>query len=152
MDKINQLIKEIAEVEAMLEKGKGKGLWHNIRARRAQGKRPRPPGEEGRPATLDIDEVNEIELEVEELNEKRRSKKRRSKLFKPQNITDLLATRIKDSLEWRNDVTNAMAKSDGRVIDAAKKLGVSTRTLYRNLEEPDLDNVDRAPMGRPSKD
>jgi hypothetical protein len=152
MDKINQLIKEIAEVEAMLEKGKGKGLWHNIRSRRAQGKRPRNPGEEGRPATLDIDEVNEIELEVEELNEKHRSKKRRSKVFKPQNITDLLATRIKDSLEWRNDVTNAMAKSDGRVPDAAKKLGVSTRTLYRNLEEPDLDNVDRAPMGRPSEE
>jgi DNA-binding NtrC family response regulator len=106
MDKIDQLIKEIAEVEAMLEKGA-------------------------------------------ELNEKRRSKKRRSRVFKPQNITDLLATRIKDSLEWRNDIANAMAKSDGRVPDAAEKLGVSSRTLYRNLEEPDLDDVMRAPMGRP---
>jgi len=149
MDKIDQLIKEIAEVEAMLERGKKNGLWYNIRKRREQGKSPRQPGEEGYPETLDLDEV---EAEVEELNEKRRSKKRRSRVFKPQNITDLLATRIKDSLEWRNDITNAMAKSDGRVPDAARKLGVSSRTLYRNLEEPELDNVDRAPMGRPSED
>jgi DNA-binding NtrC family response regulator len=96
-----------------------------------------------------IMEIVEVESEIEELNEKRRSKKRRSKVFKPQNITDLLATRIKDSLEWRNDIANAMAKSDGRVPDAAEKLGVSSRTLYRNLEEPDLDDVQRAPMGRP---
>ena len=96
-----------------------------------------------------IMEIVEVESEIEELNEKRRSKKRRSRVFKPQNITDLLATRIKDSLEWRNDIANAMAKSDGRVPDAAEKLGVSSRTLYRNLEEPDLDDVQRAPMGRP---
>ena len=88
-----------------------------------------------------IMEIVEVESEIEELNEKRRSKKRRSRVFKPQNI--------KDSLEWRNDIANAMAKSDGRVPDAAEKLGVSSRTLYRNLEEPDLDDVQRAPMGRP---
>lgn len=99
-----------------------------------------------------IREIAEVESEIEELNEKRRRKKRRSKVFKPQNITDLLATRIKDSLEWRNDVANAMAKSDGRVPDAAEKLGVSSRTLYRNLEEPELDDVVRAPMGRPPED
>jgi DNA-binding NtrC family response regulator len=156
MDKIDQLIKEIAEVESMLEKSKKKGLWYNIRKRREQGKRPHRPGEKGYPKTLDIDEADGVEEvavdEAEELNEKRKRKKRRSKVFKPQNITDLLATRIKDSLEWRNDITNAMAKSDGRVPDAAKKLGVSSRTLYRNLEEPDLDDVTRAPMGRPSED
>ena len=44
-----------------------------------------------------------------------------------------------------------MAKADGRVPDAAERLGVSTRTLYRNLEEPELDNIDRAPMGRPEE-
>lgn len=87
--------------------------------------------------------------EVEELQEKRRSKRRRSRSFKPQNITDLLATRIKDPLDWRNSISNAMAKSDGHVPDAADKLGVSARTLYRNLEEPELDDVTRAPMGRP---
>jgi DNA-binding NtrC family response regulator len=42
-----------------------------------------------------------------------------------------------------------MAKTGGRVPDAADDLGVSTRTLYRNLEEPELDSVGRAPTGRP---
>ena len=100
MDKIKELIREIAEVEYLHEKSKGR-------------------------------------------------KKRRSKFFKPQNISDLLATRIKDPLDWRNDISNAMAKADGRVPDAARALGVSGRTLYRNLEEPELDDVERAPMGRP---
>ena len=91
--------------------------------------------------------------EIEHLLEKRKlSKKRRSKFFKPQNISDLLATRIKDPLDWRNDITTAMARADGRVPDAARVLGVSGRTLYRNLEEPELDDVDRAPMGRPEGD
>jgi DNA-binding NtrC family response regulator len=125
MDKIDQLIREIAEVESMLEKGKNRD-----------------------PEMLEFDE---IAAEVEELSEKKRRGKRRTKKFKPQNITDLLATRIKDSLEWRNNIANAMAKSDGRVPDAAEKLGVSSRTLYRNLEEPELDDVDRAPMGRPTE-
>lgn len=86
------------------------------------------------------------------LLEKRRSKRRAGRSFKPQNITDLLATRIKDPLDWRNDVYNAMAKSDGRVPDAAERLGVSTRTLYRNLEDSALDDVERAPVGRPAED
>lgn len=95
--------------------------------------------------------IREI-AEVEALHEKRKGrKKRRPKFFKPQNITDLLATRIKDPLDWRNSISNAMAKSDGRVPDAAQKLGVSSRTLYRNLEEPELDDVERAPMGRPEE-
>jgi transcriptional regulator of acetoin/glycerol metabolism len=54
-------------------------------------------------------------------------------------------------LDWRNDISNAMTKADGRVPDAAKSLGVSSRTLYRNLEEPELSNLDRAPMGRPEE-
>lgn len=95
--------------------------------------------------------LNEI-AEVEALHEKRKKrKKKRAKFFKPQNITDLLATRIKDPLDWRNSISNAMAKSDGHVPDAASRLGVSTRTLYRNLEEPELDDVTRAPMGRPEE-
>jgi DNA-binding NtrC family response regulator len=95
--------------------------------------------------------IREI-AEVEALQEKRKKSKRRGRSFKPQNISDLLATRIKDPLDWRNDITNAMARSDGRVPDAAKALGVSGRTLYRNLEEPELDDVERAPMGRPEGD
>ncbi len=101
---------------------------------------------------MDTSEKLIREFVQEILNEKKRRKKRRSRSFKPQNITDLLATRIKDSLEWRNDIANAMAKADGRVPDAASQLGVSSRTLYRNLEEPDLDDVVRAPMGRPPEE
>jgi DNA-binding NtrC family response regulator len=44
-----------------------------------------------------------------------------------------------------------MSQADGRVPDAADSLGVSTRTLYRNLEDKALDDVDRAPMGRPAE-
>lgn len=94
--------------------------------------------------------IREI-AEVEALHEKRKKARRRGRSFKPQNISDLLATRIKDPLDWRNDISNAMAKADGRVPDAAKSLGVSGRTLYRNLEEPELDDVERAPMGRPEE-
>lgn len=83
------------------------------------------------------------------LAERRRSKKTSGRSFKPQNITDLLATRIKDPLDWRNDVYNAMSQASGHVPDAADNLGVSTRTLYRNLEDKALDDVERAPMGRP---
>jgi len=101
-----------------------------------------------------MDKISELirEIaEVEALYEKRKRSKRRARSFKPQNITDLLATRIKDPLDWRNSIYNAMAKHDGRVPDAAQSLGVSGRTLYRNLEEPELDDVERAPMGRPEE-
>jgi DNA-binding NtrC family response regulator len=97
-----------------------------------------------------IDQLLREFKELEVLNEKRKARrKRRGRSFKPQNISDLLATRIKDPLDWRNNIYNAMAKAGGRVPDAADHLGVSSRTLYRNLEEPELDDVDRAPMGRP---
>lgn len=86
------------------------------------------------------------------LLEKKRRKKKGGRSFKPQNITDLLATRIKDPLEWRNDIYNAMSKADGRVGDAADDLKVSKRTLQRALSEPALDDVPRAPMGRPVED
>lgn len=39
-----------------IEEAKRRGLWANIRARRAAGKRPHRPGEKGYPETLDIDE------------------------------------------------------------------------------------------------
>lgn len=37
------------------EAKKKKGLWANIHARRAAGKRPKKPGEKGYPKTLDIE-------------------------------------------------------------------------------------------------
>lgn len=85
------------------------------------------------------------------LTEKSRRRSKPRKTFKPGNITDLLATRIKDPLDWRNQIANAMAKADGRVPDAAKLLGVSVRTLYRTLENPEFVHLDRAPMGRPTE-
>jgi transcriptional regulator of acetoin/glycerol metabolism len=83
---------------------------------------------------------------------RRSRKKRSSQAFRPKNITSLLVTRIQNELEWKNDVNNAMTRADGRVPDAADSLGVSTRTLYRNLEDSALDGVERAPMGRPTED
>jgi transcriptional regulator of acetoin/glycerol metabolism len=98
-----------------------------------------------------MDKTEQLIREIikETLLAEKRRKKVSGRSFKPQNITDLLATRIKDPLDWRNDIYNAMSQADGRVPDAADSLGVSTRTLYRNLEDKALDDVDRAPMGRP---
>jgi hypothetical protein len=45
----------IDDIEEGKKKG-GKGLWHNIHARRRAGKRPKRPGEKGYPKTLDIGE------------------------------------------------------------------------------------------------
>jgi len=62
--KMIEIIKEfiILEMFQILEerkkrkkrKKKKKGLWANIHARRKAGKRPKRPGEEGYPKTLDI--------------------------------------------------------------------------------------------------
>lgn len=101
-----------------------------------------------------MDKTEQLIREIikETLLAERRRKKKSSRSFRPANITDLLATRIKDPLDWRNSVSNAMAAASGHVPDAADDLGVSTRTLYRNLEDKALDGVERASMGRPTKD
>lgn len=54
---LDQLLEEIAEVEALLEGRKPPPgtLWKNIRNRRKAGKRRLKPGEKGYPKTLDID-------------------------------------------------------------------------------------------------
>lgn len=59
--------------ENYIEEGKkkgGKGLWHNIHARRKAGKRPKRPGEKGYPKTLDIGESLKLikKLIAEELD------------------------------------------------------------------------------------
>ena len=58
---------------------KNKGLWYNIDRRRKAGKRPKRPGEEGYPKTLDIKKKNEglIREMVQLILEKRRKKKKR---------------------------------------------------------------------------
>ena len=54
---LDQLLEEIAEVEALLEGRKPPPgtLWKNIRNRRRAGKRRLKPGEKGYPKTLDFD-------------------------------------------------------------------------------------------------
>lgn len=96
--------------------------------------------------------IKEVLLLEADGKSKSKRKKKSSRAFKPKNITNLLVTRIQNELEWKNDVNNAMTRADGRVPDAADRLGVSTRTLYRNLEDNALDGVERAPMGRPTED
>jgi hypothetical protein len=57
------------EVENLKEAGAG--LWANIQARREKGLRPKRPGEEGYPKTLDIEsKENEKDEEEKELKEK----------------------------------------------------------------------------------
>jgi hypothetical protein len=54
-----------ATLESIVEsdkcKGKNPGLWCNIHKRRKAGKRPKRPGQEGYPKTLDIDEVDGLD-------------------------------------------------------------------------------------------
>lgn len=49
--------------------------------------------------------------------------------------------------EWEKTIRSAMAKADGRVEEAAKALGVSTRQLFRWLKEPTFADMPRAPVG-----
>jgi predicted kinase len=51
-----------ANVNAFVAEGKLPGLWANIHARRKKGLRPKRPGEEGYPKTLNIDEAFEQHL------------------------------------------------------------------------------------------
>jgi hypothetical protein len=59
---VNQLQKRNPAPDAIFKKKlkeatlqeKGKGLWHNIHAKRKRGERPAKPGEKGYPKTLDI--------------------------------------------------------------------------------------------------
>jgi hypothetical protein len=46
---------EILEERKKKRKKKKRGLWDNIWARRRAGKRPKRPGEEGYPKTLNIE-------------------------------------------------------------------------------------------------
>lgn len=59
-------------------------------------------------------------------------------------LTQIGATRVSDPDEWEKQVRAAMRRAKGRTSEAAEALGVSTRTLFRWLAEPPLDNVDKA--------
>lgn len=53
-------------LDDVLAEDEKKGLWHNIHKRRKQGKRPKRPGEEGYPETLDIEEADDASADLEE--------------------------------------------------------------------------------------
>lgn len=59
------------------------------------------------------------------------------------------ALRIYDPEAWRLRVRAAMAAHAGRIVDAARELGVSGRTLTRWLAEPALADVPRHAPGVP---
>ena len=62
-------------------------------------------------------------------------------------ISQMGALRVVSRGAWEAKVRKAMELSSGRVPDAAEALGVSTRQLFRWLEEPCFSNVPRATNG-----
>ena len=68
---ISQSVVKTEKVKEEELKEAGAGLWANIHARREKGLRPKRPGEEGYPKTLDIEsKENEKDKEEKELKEK----------------------------------------------------------------------------------
>ena len=57
MRSVNHTIRRMIIEE--IEKSEGRGLWSNIRARRASGRRHLRPNEKGYPKTLDINEIDD---------------------------------------------------------------------------------------------
>lgn len=60
----------ITKTEKLSEEEKNKGLWANIQARREKGLRPKRPGEEGYPKTLDIESKEEEDKKALEEKDK----------------------------------------------------------------------------------
>jgi hypothetical protein len=52
-----------------------------------------------------------------------------------------------DRAAWAREVKRAMLDAGGRVPAAAEALGISTRQLFRWLEDPALAKVERAAVG-----
>jgi hypothetical protein len=64
-------------------------------------------------------------------------------------VVVLNALRILEPHRWALRVRLAMSESSGHLDPAASELGVSRRTLTRWLRDPLLEDVMRAPAGRP---
>ncbi len=62
----------------------------------------------------------------------------------PRRLSPLGALRLVDPEKWSREVRKAMRAAGGRVPDAAETLGVSKRTLFRWLDDPLLEDVQRA--------
>lgn len=97
-------------MEAVDLEEKGKGLWHNIRKKRARGEKPAKPGEKGYPKTLDIDE----EMTFEKIREK----------YKTPTQKEIDADRRKDQ------------RGKSRPSATHKSIGSK---LYKNLRNEDDD-------------
>ncbi len=59
-------------------------------------------------------------------------------------LTAIGATRVADPEGWEKQVRACMKRAKGRIPEAAAELGVSTRTLFRWLADPPLDDVAKA--------
>jgi hypothetical protein len=62
----------------------------------------------------------------------------------PRRLSPLGALRVVDPAKWAREVKKAMRAAGGRVPDAAEALDVSTRTLFRWLDDNLLEDVERA--------
>jgi hypothetical protein len=71
----------------------------------------------------------------------------------PRRLSPLGALRVVDADKWARAVRKAMREAQGRVPAAAEALGVSTRQLFRWLDDPRLQGIERAAQGtRPTDD
>ena len=65
----------------------------------------------------------------------------------PRRLSELGALRVVDAEKRAKQVRQAIKRNDGRVPDAVRELGVSTRTLFRWLAEDRLlKDVERAAL------
>ena len=62
-------------------------------------------------------------------------------------MTEMGLLKLTNRPEWANRVKDAMRRNSGRVAETALSLGVTTRTLFRWLNEPEFSGVRRAPVG-----
>jgi transposase-like protein len=67
------------------------------------------------------------------------------------NPTVIGAYRITDPPTFRHMVRAAMKAEGGSIPNAARSLGVSTRTLFRWLQDKAFDGLARRAEGRPAK-
>lgn len=67
----------------------------------------------------------------------------------PRRFSPLGALAILDPVAWEAKIKAAMVKSGGRVPDAAADLDISTRRLFKILQDRRFKDVERAPKGKP---
>lgn len=63
----------------------------------------------------------------------------------PGPLSPIGALRLADPDKWAATVRDVMARTDGRIPEAAQELGISERQLFRWLDDPLLEGIERAP-------